>query len=207
MDSLNVVVPNDKCDLISDGERQNRELETSAGEEQTQGAEQEVCCKADWIFNAEGLEVGGPFEGGVDVIEHKCRREKAEKPAAPGEEVLFIAGVLGDFVGKEELRQEVIKRRKEDDEEIGLKVPPPDGGQAELPPPEMGDPKQERRGPAEVEQRGPFPAGMLDKSGKTGKQRGNAQADDNGDDDADVEIDLRDGGRRVQLNAMILSLT
>lgn len=201
---LDVVVEDYEGDLISDRQGQNGELDASVGDDQANDAEEEIDGETDGVFDTEGVEVGRPFERGVDVVEAESGGEQAEEPAAAGEEILLVAAVLGDIVGEEKLREQKVENGVEDDEEVGLEVPGADGGEPELPPPEVGDPEQDGSGPAEVQDGGAFAAGMLDEAGKAGEQRGDAQTNDDGDDDPDVEVDVREGGSGSHLVGMIL---
>lgn len=185
-----VVVHKDKSDLIGEGESKDGELNTAVGEEQAHAAEDQICRQADGVFDAEGMQISGSLERGVDVVEDESGCEQAEEPAAAGEEILLVTAILADVVRKQQLREQKIENCVEDDEEVGLEVPDADGGEAELPPPEMSDPEQDGGGPAQMEQRSAFATGMLDKAGEAGEQRGDAQADNDGDDDPDVEIDV-----------------
>ena len=129
--------------------------------------------------------------------------KKPKNHAAAGEEVLLVAGVLAEVGGKEQGAEEEVEHCVEDDEEVVREVPLLDEREAELPPPEMDDPEEQRDGPAEVKERGLFAAGVLDEAGESAEQCGDAQADDDGDDDADVLVEI--GVRLLDGHAITMS--
>ena len=63
--------------------------------------------------------------------------------------------------------------------------------EAELPPPEVDYPEEKRYGPAEVKERDMLAAGVLDETGESAEKRGDTEANDDGDDDADVRVEIR----------------
>jgi len=59
----------------------------------------------------------------------------------------------------------------------------------------MDDPKKKRCGPSEVKDGDSLAAGMLNEPGKPAEQRRDAQADDDGDNDANVKVKIGVRGR------------
>ena len=180
--------------VIEERYSQKRELNAAVAGEHCNRTDRQIGDDPDGVFDAEGVQVRRALEAGVDDVGEGSGGEKAEEPFAPREKVILVAGVVFE-VGREEQRaEEVEENGVEDDEEIAGEGPCLNHRQAELPPPEMNDPKQERCGPSEVKDGDSLAAGMLHEPGESAKQRRDAEADDDGDDDANVEVKVGVGG-------------
>jgi hypothetical protein len=146
-------------------------------------ADDQVCHEADGIFDSEGVQVGGAFEGGVDDVGDERGGEKAEEPSATGEKVIFVAGVVKQVGGKEEGAERVEEDCVKGYEEIDGEGPLRDEGETELPPPEVDYRQKERDCPSEMEEGDFGSTRMLNEASESVEEGRDAKADDDGDDD------------------------
>jgi hypothetical protein len=181
--SLGVVEPDDEGYLVEQRDREEYELDAPISGEHPDEADDQVCHEADGIFDSEGVQVGGAFEGGVDDVGDEGGGEKAEEPSAAREEVVFVARVVKQVGRKEEGAERVEEDCVKGYEEIDGEGPLRDEGETELPPPEVDYRQKERDCPSEMEEGDFGSTRMLNEASESVEEGRDAKADDDGDDD------------------------
>src|SRR5258708_201922 len=129
------------------------------------------------------MNLGGPFQAGVDDVGDVGGGEDAEEPSSSREEVLFVAGVVLQVGWKEQRAEGIEEDRVQDNKEVDREGPLRHQREAELPPPEVNDREQKRCRPAEMQDRHLLSLGMLHKPGEDAEKRGDAQTEDDRNDD------------------------
>src|SRR5262249_24739974 len=116
-----------------------------------------------------------------------------------GDEIVAVAVVAFDVGGEQQRRLEKEHRGVDDHEQVEHERPMRDLAEAELPPPESSDVEEDPDHPAEMDPGKTLMTRPAQELGDAVQQAGHAQAEQDGDQhpDVEIEIDLDVSYRRI----------
>jgi len=201
--SFRAVQSHDERDLVEQREGKQSQLNAAIFGKHCDKTDGQTCDDSYRVLHTKGTKIGRTFKASVDNVRNECRCEEAEEPSATRQKVVLIAGIVRQVGWKEQSAKEIKQNRIKDDEEVNRKGPLLDHRQTKLPPPEMNDPEQKGDRPAKVKDGYLRPFRMLDETRKAIQQCRDAQSDNDGDDDPDMQIKVLACLRSIHLNSTV----